>query len=235
MIASFLHKFIFIKTKKTGGTTVEVTLGAFCGPVDIITPLGPRDELLRGNGDQLVCRNFASDAAVELELKRAVIDDDKNAYAKARRKCEFYAHMPAGEIKARLNADFWQSAHKITVERHPYEKAISGAFFYYRPRQDPPFPEFLETFVRSGRYATYRFYTIDGAPVVDEFLRQETLLEDLKRVGEKLGLKIPEQLQQTKTSSRKDKRPAREILSETQKEFVYEFCKPEFDLLGYER
>ncbi|MFL6689935.1 MAG: hypothetical protein ACJ8IR_07095 [Alphaproteobacteria bacterium] len=235
MIASFLHNFVFIKTKKTGGTAVEVTLGAFCGPVDIITPLGPHDELLRATGHQLVCRNFASDPVVEQELKQAVIDENKNAYTKARRRCEFYAHMRASEIRARLDADFWQNAYKITVERHPYEKVVSGAFFYHRPRQDPPFPEFLDRFVRGGRYATYGFYTIDGAPVVDEFLRQETLLEDLKRVGEKLGFKIPEQLQRTKTRSRKDRRPAREILSEEQKEFVYEFCRPEFDLLGYER
>jgi|KBSMisStaDraftv2_1062788.scaffolds.fasta_scaffold46619_2 hypothetical protein len=235
MIASFQHNFVFIKTKKTGGTAVEVTLGGFCGPADIITPLGPHDELLRANGHDLICRNFASDPAVEQELKQAVISEDKNAYAKARRKCEFYAHMPADEIKARLDPDFWEGAYKITVERHPYEKAISGAFFYYRPRRDPPFPEFLDSFLRSGRYASYALYAIDGAPIIDEFLRQETLLPDLKRLGERLGLQIPDQLERTKTRSRKDKRRAREILSEQQKDIVYEFCRREFELFGYER
>src|SRR3954452_24383682 len=155
MIASFLHNFVFIKTKKTGGTAVEVTLGAFCGPVDIITPLGPHDELLRATGHQLVCRNFASDPVVEQELKQAVIDENKNAYTKARRRCEFYAHMRASEIRARLDADFWQNAYKITVEPRPYEKVVSGAFFYRSLRQDTPFTEFLDRFVRGGRYATY--------------------------------------------------------------------------------
>ena len=37
MIASYLYNYIFIKTKKTGGTTAEVTLAASCGPNDIVT------------------------------------------------------------------------------------------------------------------------------------------------------------------------------------------------------
>jgi hypothetical protein len=44
MIVSYLHKFIFIRTKKTAGTTVEMTLAPACGPDDIITPLGTWDE-----------------------------------------------------------------------------------------------------------------------------------------------------------------------------------------------
>jgi len=33
---------------------------------------------------------------------------------------------------------------------------------------------------------------------------------------------------------RTDRRPARDILTKAQKETIYETCKPEFDLLGYE-
>lgn len=40
MIASYKCNFIFIKTRKTAGTSVELALGEHCGPDDIITPIG---------------------------------------------------------------------------------------------------------------------------------------------------------------------------------------------------
>ena len=234
MIASYLHNFIFIKTKKTAGTAVEIVLGDICGPDDIVTPLGPRDEMLRGNG-RPICRNFALDPGVEEALKDAVLSGNQREYLRARKRCEFYAHMPATEIKERLTAEFWDQACKITVERHPYEKVVSGAYFHYRPRKHHSFPQYFDDFIRRGTYATHELYMIDNKPVIYEFLRQELLQQDLKRVGTQLGFSVPEELIRTKTRSRKDTRPAREILSDEQKAIVYEFCRPEFELLGYER
>ena len=234
MIVSFLHDYIFIKTKKTGGTTVEVTLSASCGPKDIVTPLGPRDEIARA-GSRPVCRNFASDPAIERGLLDAIARDDKKAYLRARKHSDFFAHMSAAEIRDKLAPDFWARAFKFTVERHPYEKAVSAAYFKYRPQKDKAFDAYLDDFLRAGTYSSWRFYTIDDNPAVDEFIRQETLLPDLKRIGARLGVPIPDELVRTKTKSRADKRPAREILNDRQKEIVYEFCRKEFDLLGYER
>jgi hypothetical protein len=233
MLASYLHNFIFIKTKKTGGTTAEVTLGASCGPADIVTPLGPKDELLRGNGKP-ICRNFSSDSTIEQGLRDAIIRGDNKAYLMARKRCEFFSHMTATEIKAKVAPEFWEGAYRMTVERHPYEKAVSAAYFKYRPRIDKPFSDYLEDFLHEGSYSTYRFYTIDNKPVVHEFLRQETLYDDLTRAGAKLGIPIPEKLARMKTSSRRDIRPAREILTDSQKQIVQSFCKNEFDLLGYD-
>ena len=39
MLVSHKHRFIFVKTRKTGGTSVELALAPHCGPDDIITPL----------------------------------------------------------------------------------------------------------------------------------------------------------------------------------------------------
>jgi hypothetical protein len=47
MILSHEHKFIFLRTKKTAGTSIELALSDLCGPDDIITPLTGEDEARR--------------------------------------------------------------------------------------------------------------------------------------------------------------------------------------------
>ena len=47
MIVSHAKKFIFVKTRKTSGTSMEVSLSQVCGPDDIITPISFEDELVR--------------------------------------------------------------------------------------------------------------------------------------------------------------------------------------------
>ena len=44
MIISHEHKFIFLKTRKTAGTSVELALRQLCGPDDIIAPIGNAEE-----------------------------------------------------------------------------------------------------------------------------------------------------------------------------------------------
>ena len=234
-IVSYLNNYIFIKTKKTGGTTVEMTLAPSCGPQDVITPLNGPEELLRGKGEPL-CRNFASSQEVETSLRAAMIAKDRSAPLIRKRvdkNSDFFTHMTAADVKRLVAPDFWDQSTKITIERHPYEKAVSRAYFNYQ--NDQPFEQYLDTVVSEGRYASYRFYTVEGKVVVDDFLKLETLHEDLTRVGKKLGVSIPDQLVHAKGRRRIDKRPAREILTSAQKDKIYEVCQLEFDLLGYQR
>jgi hypothetical protein len=43
MILSHTRKFIFIKTRKVSGTSMEISLSQFCGEGDIITPISYED------------------------------------------------------------------------------------------------------------------------------------------------------------------------------------------------
>ena len=47
MIVSHRHKFVFMKTRKTAGTSIEIALSEHCGPSDIVSPNDPADEELR--------------------------------------------------------------------------------------------------------------------------------------------------------------------------------------------
>jgi hypothetical protein len=56
VIVSHEHGFVFMKTRKTAGTSVEIALSRVCGDDDVITPVTDDDELLRrargGRGPQ---------------------------------------------------------------------------------------------------------------------------------------------------------------------------------------
>ncbi len=225
MIVSYSRNFIFIKTKKTAGSTVEAVLAASCSKDDIVT--------------------FPSVKYVGLgtDLTFTAPDDEERPGERIRKEREkrrdggFYSHMPADEAYPKIDPAFWSSATKLTVERHPYEKAVSQAYFRIstKNRFQKEFPAFLDDVVRRGEYAGFPRWSIDGKVVIDEFIRQENLKADLDRVGALLGISIPALLPQFKSKSRIDHRPASEILNDAQKLIVYEHCREEFDILGYER
>ena len=47
MIVSHKNRFIFLKTRKTAGSSIEIALSKHCGPEDIITKIAPSEEELR--------------------------------------------------------------------------------------------------------------------------------------------------------------------------------------------
>ncbi|MDA3856877.1 MAG: hypothetical protein PF480_01210 [Roseovarius sp.] len=47
MIISHKNHFVFVKTTKTAGTSVEIALSKHCGDADIITPIHPDDEAIK--------------------------------------------------------------------------------------------------------------------------------------------------------------------------------------------
>jgi len=237
MIVSFAKNFIFLKTRKTGGTTVEIALTPSCGPGDVLSPISFEDELLRLQDGKLAARNFVGDRKLEADIAEAVLARREDAFYRlkrlARRQGAFRNHMAAIEGRERVPRRFWDSALKFTVERHPYEKVVSRAYWDGRKARGSDIAELIDRAIADlddGRAV----YTIDGAVAVDRVLRLEALEADLKAVADRLGLSLPAALPWAKGSFRTDRRPAREILSERQKRAIFERQRETFSLLGYE-
>jgi hypothetical protein len=207
MIVSYKHNYIYIRPKKTGSTTIEAVLSDSLGPGDLITGKPNESVRHRLNINHVHCLDTLS------------------------------THLIADEVTRLVTPEFWQQAYKFASARHPYEKAVSMAYYRLAKRglSADDFPALLEKTVRGGEYRSFDHYHIGGTLVVQDFIRLETLHEDLQRVGAHVGVKIPRRLPRKKGRYRLDRRPAREILSPRQREKVIKNCHEEFDLLDYER
>src|SRR3954451_1111005 len=210
MIVSFLHNYIYLRPKKTGSSTIEHVLSKDVGPEDIIA--GKKAGRIPG------------------------IKNVDNRFA------QLDTHTKATNVKTLVPEQFWSQAYKISSARHPYEKAVSLAYYRWHKfekwgveDEEKQFSRILYQVVRSNAYHSFKYYSIDGEVIIDDFIRHESFEADLRRVAARIGIAVPDELPKKKQGLRLDPRPASEILSDQQKGFIVERCKAEFELLGYKR
>lgn len=252
MIISFKHHFIFMKSRKVAGTSVEIALSHSLGPDDIATPISPQDERLRlgfGQGPQNYLAEAAkADEQAFIEQVRDNSPQPARDYYRALGVPMIYQnHMPARELMALLDPEFWQRSYKFSIERHPYEKAVSFAWFFrnlVRNKADGAIhrledrlgdlSQTIDFVLKRRLIRNYNIYAVGQQVVADKVVRYEHLEEDLRAVEEQIGLPILAHLPRTKGNSRQDRTPAKHVLSSQQKEAIQSLCAEEFALFGYE-
>lgn len=220
MLLSHEYRFIFIKTKKTAGTSIEIALSQHLrDPRDIITPISAEDEIQR-QALGIVPKNYLECLA--------------SSQCALRNNKLFWNHITASEIQQRLPAAMWDQCVKISSERHPYEKAVSQAWYrYIRQPQRIDFPMFLDQVVTLGKYENFHRYSIGGKVIAEQIIRYEHALEDVNALLKHFGLSPLTALPSAKTRFGADKRPVTEILSTAQKRKIQQVCAAEFDYFGY--
>gem|GEM_PF-5992542 len=157
-------------------------------------------------------------------------------------------HMHARDLMALLEPEVWQRSYKFSIERHPYEKAISFAWFFRNivthkadgainqlENRLGDLSQTIDFVLKRRLIRNYDIYAMDGQVVADKVVRYEYLAADLRAVEKEIGLPILDHLPRTKATSRKDRTPARAILSPQQKEIIQTLCAEEFELFGYEK
>jgi hypothetical protein len=189
MILSHRHRFIFLKTRKVAGTSVEMALSKYCGPDDIITPFGGRKsrshsslEDLRAPGGRPVARNYRKPIA-EYALSDLL---RLKPWRKPVRK--YYEHIPASILAPMLPEDVWRDYLKVSIIRNPFDFAVSDYFWHKKFKGfEGTFEDFLEEMPKALRINEV-ITQIDGRNVVDVMMRYETLGQDLTALSERLGL-----------------------------------------------
>jgi hypothetical protein len=224
MILSHRHRFIFLKTRKTGGTSVEIALSGVCGRDDIITPIieeGVRLEQA-GRGAQNYLAPVASYGSRDwLQL-----------VFRLKRKMRFHGHIPAGEVRSLLGGKVWDSYYKFTIERNPWDKVISLYHYRYRNKPGPSLSAFILS-GEAGDASDFHRYTIDGTVAVDRVIRFENLGEEVSQIARELKLSGGLTLPEAKSGFRKDRRHYREVLGEAEAARITEDFTAEIAAFGY--
>jgi hypothetical protein len=241
MIISHSRKFIFIKPMKVAGTSLEIALSKYCGPGDILTPFGQKDEQTRRDLGYTLGQNHL------VPLGAQTARDWARLALLGRRRKRYLSHARACDIRASLPADIWNGYLKIAVVRNPFDYAVSRYFWEMRllpqsqsqPQSLPPFQTWLSEqpeMLLENRRITH----IDGRSVVDVMLRYEHLGADLDALSDRLGLGAPlsEDLAQlsAKTSSRPAATTPRSMFSDHPecRRLVEILCREDIDTYGYQ-
>ncbi|MGN2248979.1 sulfotransferase family 2 domain-containing protein [Frateuria edaphi] len=228
MIVSHKHKFIFLKTNKTAGTSIEIALSKFCGPDDIITPISPVDEETRRSLGYRGAQNYLA-PWYEYGLR----DVAKLAF-KGKRKLRFYNHMTGREVREYIGRDAWNGYFKFCFERNPYDRLISHYYWCNRSEPRPPMSSFIRTpRAMMLKHRGFDVYTLGGKVAVDRICRFESIADELEEVRRIIGLPEPLQLPHAKAKHRSDNRGYREVLGEEERSWVDQTFGDELRLLGY--
>ena len=227
MILSHKYKFIFIKTAKTAGTSIEVFLSRHSGSTDVATPIEPPIEGHRPRNYE----GFINPIPEILErpgkffsaLRHSIVSREK-----------FYRHMPAFEIKNRVPADVWNGYFKFCVERNPWDKVLSH-YHMHAVRQGGSLS--LDEYLARGRFPINYFRYADRSGrkiIVDRILRYENLTAELSEVFAQLDIRFDGTLGvAAKSEYRTDRRPYQQVFNDDQQRVVEKAFAKEIELHGY--
>lgn len=225
MIISHKHKFIFIKTEKSAGTSIEAALSCFCGDSDIITPLVPEDEEKRKSISGKTANNYY------VPFRKYSLRNWGKLLIKGSRS-KFYNHITAREIKQFVDKKVWDTYFKFCFERNPWDKVISWYYWRYKTEPRPSITEFIDS-GEAAKVSAYPLYTINDKIVVDKVFLFENMTKELEEISSSLSLPKQLVLPQTKGEFRQDKRHYRDILKPQDRDAIAKLFGREIELFGY--
>ena len=226
MIVSHKHKFIFIKTAKTAGTSIEIALSEFLGDDDVITVISEEDEAMRQE------LGFRGPQNTRIPMRRYTLADWKRAL-RSRKPLHYFNHMPASRVRHYVGEEVWNSYFVFCFERNPYDKAISR--YFWRTKREAVRPS-LADYLRNTRHtliSDWHLYTIDDEVAVDFVGRYERMEEDLEKVRQRIGLPSKLVLPRAKGAYRQDRRHYSDFLSADERALIESECAREFEEFGY--
>lgn len=159
---------------------------------------------------------------------------------------KWWNHMSAEKIRQQVGVDVWDSYFKFCVIRNPFEKCIS-AYEHFGPRFEmsniiDSNNESLSNrklgflkFVTEHAPVDRDKYTIDGIICMDDFIRFESLEEDLRRICGLLDLPFePEYLPNFNSDIRNQESTIQNLYSLESQRIVRETFAFELETFRYE-
>lgn len=238
MLVSHRKQFIFTKTVKTAGTSIESYFERYCMPEGDWVQTHGRDEYVSATG----------------------IIGHRGAEPQA---ATWFNHMSARNIREQMGAQVWDRYLKFTVIRNPFDKLISGFFMFNASLRDMPDPGQLVMAFRAWLAEFSRMvdankaliaddakphylkpeasalidrdkYLLDGQVCVDCFVRFEHLQHDLQEICGKLDVPFDAaRLPAFKKGLRHHVVPVADYYDSASEETVRQLYQWEIDYFGY--
>ncbi len=226
MIISHRHKFIFIKTAKTAGTSIEIGLSKFCGPDDVITTISPEDEAQRKELGYRGPQNY------RIPFSNYSKGDYLRFLQRRNRLC-FYNHMGAAEIIRYTDPKVWETYFKFCFERNPWDKVVSWYFWRYKVEPRPSISDFIRS-REANLIKGFELYTLSSEIVVDKVYRYERINEAVEDIRAKLDLGAQIELPKAKATWRGTHDTYKAMLSPSDRERIAQVYAREIAYFHYE-
>lgn len=227
MIVSHKYKFIFIKTTKTAGTSLEVYYSQFAGEKDVLSPVFPNEPHHLPRNYLGLINPFRESKKYNFTLKNRM----KEAFLLRK----FYNHIPAYLLRERLPESIWNSYLKFCVERNPWDKSVSH--FYMMKYRNPAIKDFNHYLYHTALCHNYPLYTDPTTQevLVDRILSYDRLNDELASLFSELGVPFSGDLGiRSKANYRRNKRPYQEYYDQKSMEFIRDRFKNEISLMQFE-
>jgi len=211
MIISHKHKFIFFKTRKTAGSSIQASLSKICGKDDIITGT-----------------NYVGD----------ILDESHSAGLNMNQFWTNHPHPTLQQTRQFLGEKIWNSYFKFAFVRNPWDIAVSRYFWEKRGKRQTVEVTSIDDFRRwvitdlKNFDIQYNYIGSENQIALDFIGRYETLIDDYEAICDKIG--IPFEPLPTLKSGFRDKRRYSKFYDDASRERVRRFFVQDINLLDYE-
>lgn len=193
VLVSHTNEFIFLKTRKTAGTTVEMCLEPAC-----TRPGTPVVEETQTR----ISKYGIVGARLVPERKPKWVFRKSNIWRN---------HAPAQRVKSALGAERFDRYTKISCVRNPFDRCVS--LFHWRGLGQDDFAQTRQAFrdfLSSRRWSDDIKITHVGTTyVIDHMIRFENLREDIEDTARTLGVEVNvDALPHTKSTAKTRKKHA---------------------------
>jgi hypothetical protein len=228
------RRFIFLKTRKTAGSSIELWLARYLDHRTDLIRLG--DESEQQHPD-LWKKFHGLPSKIRLAAKRATLTPI------------FRQHMPAADVRRFVGERKWRDYRKITIVRNPWDRTISA---WRWSEHMTGISRSLSDFVRetekndrlaravgsprirlrrTAKWVNWPYYAIKDEIVADEIIKYESLEADTRSIFARFGISSGD-LPRAKAGIRKPS-DSLQLLTPELVERIAVLHKREIDAFGY--